>query len=563
MKKRAYYKVAQNNVLELTFRSKKKYEDPFNENELFFIFLTPNGDELRIPAFWAGGDIWKVRYASHLMGKHKFIAESSNSDDSGLNGNEGIVEVVKYKGENDLYKHGPLKISSDNKHLEHLDGKPFFWLGETWAFGTVKRFKWPEYFKFLTKDRVNKGFNVIMMFAGMQGEIDIFDPKGSNEAGWPWNEDLKSINPEYFNLVDLRINHLVKCGLIPCITGSQGYYIKWLGIERMKKYWNYIVSRWGAYPVVWVIAWEARLPHYSTFIYTNNEMIINEKLMTEQVRAWAEVCNYVKSIDPYKRLLTVHPSPGDSSFSSRDIFSDPKLFDFDMLQTGNFYMYSIDRSIKTLNESLKSKPTKPVINGDIMWEGMCDSNWPDSQRFAFWSHMLSGTAGHSYAAQGVWDFSTEEELFIGFDGSWAMKTWKEGYKMPGSYQIGIGKKFLERFKWYNFESHPEWIEPHSNDMDFLLPYAAGIPREIRIIYLPSMGFVKDRYILKKTKILHIEKDINYKAYYFNPRNGEIINKMDVKPDKDGSWLVPVSAPYGLTAFPSMEDWVLVLEKINI
>ena len=52
-------------------------------------------------------------------------------------------------------------------------------------------------------------------------------------------------------------------------------------------------------------------------------------------------------------------------------------------------------------------------------------------------------------------------------------------------QLGLGKRLLERFPWWRFEPHPEWVEPHWNKDNYFQPYAAGIPGEVRVMFWPS------------------------------------------------------------------------------
>ena len=47
--------------------------------------------------------------------------------------------------------------------------------------------------------------------------------------------------------------------------------------------------------------------------------------------------------------------------------------------------------------------------------------------------------------------------------------------MPGSAQLGLAKRLLERYEWWRFEPHPEWAEPHWTKENYSAPYAAGIP----------------------------------------------------------------------------------------
>ena len=36
------------------------------------------------------------------------------------------------------------------------------------------------------------------------------------------------------------------------------------------------------------------------------------------------------------------------------------------------------------------------------------------------------------------------------------------------------------------EPHPEWVTPHWTSDDYELPYAAGIPGRLRVVYVPTM-----------------------------------------------------------------------------
>ncbi|MBC7319132.1 DUF5060 domain-containing protein, partial [bacterium] len=64
--------VTQNCIIEWSFESERSYKDPFSEVDVSAVFTEPDGEEKLIPAFWAGGNIWKIRYASPKIGRHKF-----------------------------------------------------------------------------------------------------------------------------------------------------------------------------------------------------------------------------------------------------------------------------------------------------------------------------------------------------------------------------------------------------------------------------------------------------------------------------------------------------------
>ena len=185
-----------NVMVEFTLRAQRSYTDSFNDVTLDVTFIDPQGREHRVPAFWAGADVWKVRYASPVVGTHSFRSECSEARDKGLHGISGKVEVSPYAGNNPLYAHGPLHVAPNHRYLEHTDHTPFFWLGDTWWMGLCNRLLWPGEFQQLAADRKAKGFNVIQIVAGLYPDMPAFDPRGANEAGFPWETNYARNRPE-------------------------------------------------------------------------------------------------------------------------------------------------------------------------------------------------------------------------------------------------------------------------------------------------------------------------------------------------------------------------------
>ena len=211
--------VMQNYVTEYTFQSQKDYADPFNDIELSVFFAGPDGAEQTVPCFWAGGNERRVRFASPTTGTYRYESRCSDTSDGGLHGKTGELEIVPYEGDNPLLQHGGIRVSDNKRHFEHQDGTPFFWLGDFWTMGLVKQLRWPDDFQLLTQDRATKGFNVVVLIAGLIPDMPPFDERGANEGGHPWEPEFTRINPAYFDMMDLRIAWLVQSGLVPCIFG--------------------------------------------------------------------------------------------------------------------------------------------------------------------------------------------------------------------------------------------------------------------------------------------------------------------------------------------------------
>ena len=225
-------------LVEIELKSTKTYDNPFTEVELDAVITGPDGKSLRVPAFWAGGDRWRFRYASNQGGEHDWRTECSDTDNASLHGVSGTVVLADYVGNNSLFRHGQLRLSENGRHFEHADGTPFFWLGDTWWKCLSKRMTW-EGFQELTADRKKKGFNVVQIVCGAYPDENHFQERWKNEAGFPYNSrDFSVVNPEYFDYADRRIRHLVENGIVPAIVGGWGRedcnIMELVGIDGMR-----------------------------------------------------------------------------------------------------------------------------------------------------------------------------------------------------------------------------------------------------------------------------------------------------------------------------------------
>lgn len=434
-----------NRMIEISFTSARTHADPFHEVELDVVFTEPGGRELRVPAFWAGGTSWRVRYASPRLGVHRYRSECSDKADAGLHGVADKVEVVAYQGDNPLFLHGPIRVAADRRHFEHADGTPFLWLGDTWWMGLCRRLHWPDEFKNLAADRRAKGFNVVQIVAGLYPDMPAFDERGRNEAGFPWLPDYARINPAYFDAADPRLAWLVDQGISPCIVGAWGYHLPWLGVERMKQHWRYLIARYGAWPVTWCVAGEGTMPYYLSKNPKDDSAF--------QKRGWTEVAAFMRRTDPFHRMITIHPSQ-----SARDTVEDVRVLDFDMLQTGHGDRGSIPNTIRLLRRSHEAEPPMPTVEGEVCYEGILDTCFEEIQRFMVWTSYLSGAAGHTYGANGIWQLNRADQPYGAspHGGNWGNRPWNDAMNLPGSRQVGLAKQFLRQYACHEFQPHPEW-----------------------------------------------------------------------------------------------------------
>ena len=470
--------IGQWELFEMSYETQKTYTKPFVDVEVNVIFR--QGDkQWTVPAFWAGRNKWTVRFAPPVQGEYKFQVKCTDNANTDLNGYEQSLRVVPYTGSNPLLKHGFLKISADQRHFEHADGTPFLWLGDTWWKGLCKRLTW-EGFQELVADRKAKGFSVVQIVCGVYPDEGLFQSRWENEGGKPYlTKDFSVSNPAYFQYADRRIKHLLDSGIVPAIVGGWGRGdcdSMLVGIDGIKRHWRNLIARYGAYPTVWIIGGESGGPQ------------------------WTEVARDVQKIDPYRHPSTVHPFD-----SGRLRVTNETVIDFDMLQTGHGDWDAARGAIPKVRAAYARKPPMPVVIGEYCYEGHMQTGFQDIQRYVFWGNMLCGAAGHTYGAAGIWHASVEGDP--GIANVYDFTTWKEGMDYPGSAQLGLGKRLLEQYPW-RFEPHPEWVEDGC--------FAAGIPGEVRFVYLPRRGV----YNWSGLVVKQIERDVPYRAFYFNPTNGK-------------------------------------------
>ncbi len=532
--------------LEFALQAADSYADIFHDVEVDVIFEGPEGRQWKVPAFWAGDDTFRVRFAAPLPGRYLWRSTCTNPADAGLHGRTGELTIEPYDGHNPLYRHGRLQVADSRRTLQHADGTPFLWLADTWWMGLSPRLDWPHGFRTLVADRLAKGFSVIQIVAGPLPEYDAiaatWHPQQANEAGWPWEQQWARLNPRFYDLADLRIAFLVDQGLVPCVVGMWGYYLPFMGVERAKQHWRNLVARYGAYPVIWCIAGEVNMPTYSS----NAEE--RETRRNQQEEGWTEVTGYLRQIDPYHNPITAHPSFPDS----REMLRDETLVDIDMLQTGHGGYLALTRMLQTVTRCVAKQPPMPVINGEPSYENIMGGSQHEVQRLQFWFCMTSGTAGHTYGAQGIWAMNSRHEPYEDPPArvSWGDGFWQDAMHLPGSTYVGIGRRFFERYPWWRFAPRQEPNLPAGR----LSAFATGIPGQVAVYYLPIAPVPEELAGMQTNRAdiapVTIEPGADYHAYFFNPRTGADIPIGAVSPDPCGRWTPPRK--------PTGEDWVLVL-----
>ena len=97
--------------VEIELTATTTYDAPYTDVDVWADF-TSGDDVLRRPAFWDGGDRWRLRFAAPYAGDWDWVS-SATSDDSGLAGRSGTVTCLedRAEGRGRLYTRGFWRMS--------------------------------------------------------------------------------------------------------------------------------------------------------------------------------------------------------------------------------------------------------------------------------------------------------------------------------------------------------------------------------------------------------------------------------------------------------------------
>jgi hypothetical protein len=137
--------------------------------------------------------------------------------------------------------------------------------------------------------------------------------------------------------------------------------------------------------------------------------------------------------------------------------------------------------------------------------------------------------------------------------------WEDAIDWLGAAHVGIGKRILERFPWWELEACNDALEPHAGPEDWYLPYAARLPDGTLLAYIPSSiaygteGFSR----LRDLAVVGLD-DADYEGVFIDPRTGDEVWPFTRRP-AGGRLTLRRS---GLFPAPTGEDWVLVMRRAS-
>jgi hypothetical protein len=204
---------------------------------------------------------------------------------------------------------------------------------------------------------------------------------------------------------------------------------------------------------------------------------------------------------------------------------------------------------------------KPVLCGECSYEGIGGSSWQDVQRLLFWSHMMIGAAGHTYGTMAISTFSSYDDPYRPPSRA-ASQHWQDALAYHGAAQVGLGKRLLERYRWWELRPAPDAIEPHASDDNWYLPFAAALPDGSVLVYVPGIGMAPrastEDYIRAKKSLKGLTPHRRYRATFVSVRTGEEEPTVLFETDDGRIALSDLTGPDTRFETPTWEDWLLVV-----
>ncbi|MDZ7366939.1 MAG: fibronectin type III domain-containing protein [candidate division KSB1 bacterium] len=313
---------------EIQLSTTTNYGNPYHDASLTGVFTSPSGQQMRLKGFWNGGRNWVVRFAPTEVGSWTYRTESSDGS---------LVTSGTFEAQANPAKRGFVRASPSRRYqFEYSDGTPFLLMGETNWDAMTGGVGFESRFKPFVNLRVSQNFNAFNTMV-VQNRYDY----QSNEGGPPYemlNSNTRNydrLNPGFFQWVDRRVAYADSMGMVSILFFTWAEELRQMPRDAYKRLALYIVSRYAAYNVFWVLAGD-----YSVYF--------------DDPPLYREVGNAVAEADPYGHPISIHPGDGRSNLE----FGNDGWLGYVMYQhrdAGEFLADSI-RVARVYN--------KPVLNAE-------------------------------------------------------------------------------------------------------------------------------------------------------------------------------------------------------
>jgi hypothetical protein len=332
------------------------------------------------------------------------------------------------------WEHGRLQVSENHRFLQHEDGTPFFWLGET-AWLMPQRLNREEVSYYLQKCH-DADYNMVQI--QVLNDVPSYNVYGQMSSTANWEILSQKDVYGYWEHMDYIVREAearsIYVGLV-CIWGGVVKAGK-LTVEQARQYGTFLANRYkDCKNIIWIIGGD-----------------IQGDVKRE---VWDMLATTIKSID-HTHLMTFHPR---GRTTSARWWSQAKWIDFHSFQSGhrrygqrmNDKTYPIPDNTEEDNwqyvdSTWAYTPLKPVIDDEPIYEGIPkglhhpdEDVWKacDVRRYAYWS-VFAGSCGHTYGNSAIMQFYKPGYPSAYFN----TKMWYDALNDPGFHQMKHLKRLM-------------------------------------------------------------------------------------------------------------------------
>lgn len=333
---------------------------------------------------------------------------------------------------------GPLRVHRSGRFLEHRDGTPFLYLGDT-AWELLHRLTREETERYLENRRA-RGFTVIQTVA--LSELDGL--RTPNAYGHfplrdddPRRPDVRSgPDNDYWDHVDWVFRRAAEKGLylgfLPT-WGDKVVRLQWgkgpevFDAAKALAYGRFLGRRYRGTPnLIWILG--------------GDRPAVHDESGRDDRPIWRAMARGLREGDGGSHLITYHPYGGRSS--SDWLHAEPWLA-FNMTQSG--HARRDDENYDFVMADYLLTPAKPVLDGEPRYENIPVAFDPrnghfdayDVRQAAYWA-VLSGGFGHTYGCHEVWQmWAPGREPMLE-----PRIPWFEAIELPGARQMLALRRLL-------------------------------------------------------------------------------------------------------------------------
>ncbi|MEP3046163.1 MAG: DUF5060 domain-containing protein [Roseibium sp.] len=405
--------------------------NPYLDTEFWGVF-SQNNREIRVPGFYDGDGVFKVRFSPDQTGNWTL---TTVSETAALNGHTASFTVTEARDG----VHGPVHVK--NKfHFAHADGKPFLPFTTTCYVWTHQPLEvQEETYKSLECEAFNKMrmcvFPKHYPYNENQPLHDVYEVDASGKY------DPDKPNFEAFRHFEDQIERLGEMGIEADVIIFHPYdrwgHCTW-NEEQDFRYLRYLVARIAAYRNVW---WS---------LANEYDFLLDLKPMER----WDRFFQIIEEGDPYRHPKSIHQGNPDNCYDHRKPWVDHvSIQHFDIYRT----------------PAWRADYGKPIVNDELHYEGNIPQHWGSALAetivHRFWMTVTRG----GYAGHGE-TYQHPEDLL------W----WAKGGKLHGQSpeRIAFMRRILE-------EDAENGITPFE-ELDDQRPFksiGAGIDGDVTYVYL--------------------------------------------------------------------------------